>query len=93
MEACLAQFRCQYDVVGSLPLELVLQIVKYLNPEDIVRSRRVRMTHFCFKCPDGQNILTRGLGLKTMALYLLVRYNYQVLFAPNPCLPEHRWHG
>lgn len=30
-----------YDIVGSLPLELLVQIVEYLDLEDIVRSQRV----------------------------------------------------
>lgn len=35
------------DIVGSLPLELVLQIVEYLDPADIVRSQRVGIAR-CF---------------------------------------------
>lgn len=31
-----------YDIVGSLPLELVVSVVEYLDETDIVRSRRVR---------------------------------------------------
>lgn len=38
----------QRDIVGSLPLELVLQIVEYLDAVDIVRSQRVRR----LKCSD-----------------------------------------
>lgn len=30
-----------YDIVGSLPLELVIYIVEHLNPEDMVRNQRV----------------------------------------------------
>lgn len=33
----------QYDIVGSLPPELVLQIVKYLDADDVVRNQRVRI--------------------------------------------------
>lgn len=40
--------RCEsaYDIVSSLPLELLLEIVEYLEPADIVRSRRVRIFPF-----------------------------------------------
>lgn len=30
-----------YDIVGSLPLELLLEVVEYLEPADIVRSQKV----------------------------------------------------
>lgn len=40
------RFRSHFDIVGSLPLEIVLQIVTCLDPEDIARSRRVRMPFF-----------------------------------------------
>lgn len=30
-----------YDIVGSLPLELLVQIVGYLDLKDIVRNQRV----------------------------------------------------
>ncbi|KAL1994047.1 hypothetical protein VTN49DRAFT_2716 [Thermomyces lanuginosus] len=30
----------EYDIIGSLPLDLLLEIVGYLEPADIVRSRR-----------------------------------------------------
>ena len=33
----------KYDIVGSLPFEIVLEIVKYLDPDDIVRNQRVRI--------------------------------------------------
>lgn len=29
------------DIVSSLPLELLVQVVQYLDPEDIARGRRV----------------------------------------------------
>lgn len=35
----------EYDIIGSLPLDLLLEIVGYLEPADIVRSRRVRIVH------------------------------------------------
>jgi len=35
-----------YDIVGSLPLELLVQVVEYLDLEDIVRSQRVRIAQF-----------------------------------------------
>lgn len=88
------RFRSHFDIVGSLPLEIVLQIVTCLDPEDIARSRRVRMPFFFFF-----SFLLNGhrqeviLGLTTMALYVLVRYYHQVSFAPNPYLPEHRRRG
>lgn len=31
-----------YDIVGSLPLELVVQVAEYLHEADIVRNQRVR---------------------------------------------------
>lgn len=31
-----------HDVIGSLPLELVAQVLDYLDEVDIVRSQRVR---------------------------------------------------
>ncbi|KAL1973996.1 hypothetical protein VTN31DRAFT_5556 [Thermomyces dupontii] len=31
----------RYDIVGSLPLELVIHVVEYLDEVDIVRSQRV----------------------------------------------------
>lgn len=30
-----------YDIVGSLPLELLIYVVEHLDPRDIVRSQRV----------------------------------------------------
>lgn len=30
-----------FDIVGSLPLELLAYVVKYLGPADIFQSRRV----------------------------------------------------
>ena len=36
-------FRATYDIVGSLPLELVLTIAEYLEPADIVRYQKVRI--------------------------------------------------
>lgn len=45
-------FRATYDIVGSLPLELVLVIAKDLDPVDIVRGQRVRIAHsLMFKVP------------------------------------------
>lgn len=39
-----------FDVVGSLPIEILLQILKYLDPADIVRNQRVRIpSSFCPK--------------------------------------------
>lgn len=40
----LRQIQPKYDddLIGSLPLELLLQIVEYLDPADIFRSQRVR---------------------------------------------------
>lgn len=32
----------QHDIVSSLPLELLFQVVEYLDAADIVRSQRVR---------------------------------------------------
>lgn len=36
-----------YDVVSSLPLELLVQVVKYLDLKDIVHFQRVRA---CISC-------------------------------------------
>lgn len=35
-----------YDIVGSLPLELVAQVAEYLDLGDVVRSQRVRISQF-----------------------------------------------
>lgn len=46
MEECSERtnsFRETYDIVGSLPLELVLDIAEYLEPADIVRYQKVRI--------------------------------------------------
>lgn len=32
-----------YDIVGSLPLELLINVVEHLDPEDIARNQRVRI--------------------------------------------------
>lgn len=32
-------------LIDSLPLELLFQIARYLDPEDIVRCHRVRLDH------------------------------------------------
>lgn len=37
----------RYDIVGSLPLELVIHVVEYLDEVDIVRSQRVRTRMSC----------------------------------------------
>lgn len=31
------------DIVCSLPLELLLNVIEYLDPADVVRNRRVRI--------------------------------------------------
>lgn len=36
--------RRHFDIVGSLPLELVVELAQYLDGADIIRSRRVRTT-------------------------------------------------
>jgi len=33
-----------YDIVSSLPIELLMQVVDYLDLTDIVRSQRVRVS-------------------------------------------------
>lgn len=33
--------KTMYDIVGSLPLELLIYVVEYLDLKDIVRSQRV----------------------------------------------------
>lgn len=35
------QFDRMYDIVGSLPLELLIYVAEYLSLEDIVRNQRV----------------------------------------------------
>lgn len=39
-----ARVTAKYDIVGSLPLELVIQVVKYLNHKDVIRAQRVCST-------------------------------------------------
>lgn len=34
-----------YDIVGSLPLELLVRVVEYLDLEDVVRIHGVRNDH------------------------------------------------
>lgn len=34
-----------YDIVGSLPVELVALIAEFLELEDILRSQQVRIAH------------------------------------------------
>lgn len=34
-------FRETYDIIGSLPVEILFDIVKYLDPADIFLSQRV----------------------------------------------------
>ncbi|KAL1995645.1 hypothetical protein VTN49DRAFT_1832 [Thermomyces lanuginosus] len=40
-----------YDIVGSLPLELLINVVEHLDPEDIARNQRVsRRWRTIFSC-------------------------------------------
>lgn len=39
-----------YDIVGFLPLELLIYVVEHLNLEDVLRSQRVRYSQMPTKC-------------------------------------------
>lgn len=41
----LEQLRSRMDIVGSLPPELLIQVVEYLDPADIVRAQGVLIVH------------------------------------------------
>ncbi|KAL1993228.1 hypothetical protein VTN49DRAFT_3177 [Thermomyces lanuginosus] len=55
----------KYDIVGSLPFEIVLEIVKYLDPNDIVRNQRVSKRWRSIFSSDGivEHSLRRALTL------------------------------
>lgn len=59
-----------FDIMSSLPLELVAQVAAYPDPDNIVQSLKVRIRHFSMfskvKPPSRQ-----GLGLQEMAHGLL----------------------
>lgn len=78
-------FQETYDIVGSLPIELVLEITEYLRPADIARNLKVRITgSFTLVCHS--NLLIGGiLGLETMATDILV----QGCSPQNTGVPEH----
>ncbi|KAL1992106.1 hypothetical protein VTN49DRAFT_4138 [Thermomyces lanuginosus] len=68
MEECSERtnsFRETYDIVGSLPLELVLDIAEYLEPADIVRYQKVsKRWRSIFSSDD----IVMALLRKTLAL-------------------------
>lgn len=70
-----------YDIVGSLPLEIVLLIVKYLNPTDVIRNRMVQaliLNDFCLF------ILSEGCTrFQNYGFLFLVRCNYEGYFSIN----------
>lgn len=39
-----------YDIVGSLPLELAVQVAEHLNLGDIIRNQRVGCSFLLFEC-------------------------------------------
>lgn len=91
MEERLDQIRYKkyYDIVGSLPLELLLKIAEDLEPADIVRSQRVLIHYPVYRHSKIVFLTGTVLGLQTMALHSLIRRNHQVCFAPNACVLEH----
>lgn len=61
----------QFDIVGSLPLELVMNVARFLNPTDVIRSQRVRSSlHLLFKgyVSKGMDFhADRAQGVETLA--------------------------
>lgn len=47
-ENAIAECRTKYDIIGSLPSELVIRVVKYLNEIDIVQCQMVRHYRIVF---------------------------------------------
>lgn len=68
-----------YDIVGSLPVELLIQVGGRLNPTDIVRCQRVRITSISKPICFDKAVL----GLEAMARSFFVRCSYQTCFASN----------
>lgn len=76
--------RNKCDIVSSLPLELVVEVVEYLDQADIVRCQMVQQFRYlALKVILDFN--TASLDLEEMALDIPVRHSHQQCFAPNPC--------
>lgn len=73
----------RHDIVGSLPLELVVHVVEYLDQADIIRSQRVRY------CPAFRDDLLSEqryvLGLEAMAVGFVEQYPHQECSMSNAC--------
>lgn len=76
--------RKEYDIVCSLPLELLLEIVQYLEPAGVVGNQRVRVVQLL---PRWSGFDWVDLGLQTMAVRFLIRYSHKACYAPNSCVP------
>lgn len=80
-----------YDIIGSLPLAVLLLVTEYLEPWDIVRSQRVRIdiAHFIdSKIKTSLLWPDKGtLGIEAMAVSSFVRRSYQASSALNTCVP------
>jgi len=52
------------DIISALPLELLIHIVEFLAPEDIIQSQRVCLKHFSIlgKIKKRSN-LAQGIGV------------------------------
>lgn len=67
--------RDRFDIIGSLPLELLVQVLQYLDLTDIVRSQRVHFSHSLTAIEV--TILTRG------DLYLQVSKKWRRVFSSD----------
>lgn len=58
-----------FDIIASFPLELLVQVVQYLDLTDIVRSQRVH-----FPLLNGQSTILTGdnLGIEALAHHFFV---------------------
>lgn len=76
--------RAGFDIVSSLPLELVIPIVEYLDQADVLRCQRVR--HLPILAMVDFTFLTQAVpGLEAMALDFLIQCHHQRRFAQYAC--------